>query len=302
MQDKANNHTQRSIISQTEIDGVLYAAAQLQDAGRTVHAGTPGGYRTPAVTIGSDPNNARGLPAFVVSRNSMNSSASSTAENATDYRRRILKSGDTIVIAVHKLSNGTGGNVVAAGEQPKITPGLHRFNALHGVHAKLTVHISEMHRDDGGEAARGAWSQPFNRLLTQLDGGQELTLCTPRPTDSASVFGTAAKPTSAQLCELAMQRRQQEAHQASSNRHFYTDVELHEGKISGQMECKTTTLSAGDTVYIPKGMICKTRPPPRQPPRRLRPALRPPKQTTYPQTKRWRCAMPSVHCCTGQIR
>ena len=113
-----------------------------------------------------------------------------------------------------------------------------------------TVHL--YHATENASRALMPHTDPYDVIVMQLQGSKQWTTCVPgaqtvAPTsDSADPAddGDMASFTDAQLGQLQEIRRQRQQGCTS-----YTDENLR------GMKCSTFTLNAGDTLYLPKGII-----------------------------------------------
>jgi len=80
-------------------------------------------------------------------------------------------------------------------------------------------------------------------MVLQLQGSKDWTICVPQP-DAFMAGSNGANYTEADLCQLQEMRLKRQEGCTS-----YSDADL------ARMTCRTLTLAAGDTLYLPKGVI-----------------------------------------------
>jgi hypothetical protein len=81
-------------------------------------------------------------------------------------------------------------------------------------------------------------------MVLQLQGSKEWTLCVPRPDAFLDGSDGGANYTEADLCQLQEMRLKRQEGCTS-----YSDADL------ARMTCRTLTMVAGDTLYLPKGVV-----------------------------------------------
>lgn len=109
---------------------------------------------------------------------------------------------------------------------------------------RTTIHLYATGPKKGAQALV-PHTDEYDVFVAQLAGSKTWTVCTPEPEGLDAVFATAAAAAmAAEKCELHLQN--EDSKDACT---FYTKSDLEE------MDCTTLLLEAGDTLYLPKGMV-----------------------------------------------
>lgn len=128
-----------------------------------------------------------------------------------------------------------GTNTTKAAEDHWGGHGLDGFDLRTGIHIYTTG-------PQGGARGLNPHTDPYDVFILQLEGSKKWTVCTPPAPRSYN--GTADGLSSAEKAELHLQDQHK-----SGQCTFYTDESLKE------LDCSQFVLEAGDTYYMPKGLV-----------------------------------------------
>ena len=119
---------------------------------------------------------------------------------------------------------------------------------------KTTTHIYATGAGTSGQTPQGLTphTDPYDVVVAQIQGTKLWTLCTPNPKTLSDVFREEGvndgdmMVTEADKCELKLQEAFKKHDEAS----FYAEEDMKE------FDCRNVTMNPGDTLYVPKGLVC----------------------------------------------
>lgn len=119
---------------------------------------------------------------------------------------------------------------------------------------KTTTHIYATGAGTSGQTPQGLTphTDAYDVMVAQIQGTKLWTLCTPNPKTLSDVFREEGvndgdmMVTEADKCELKLQEAFKKHDEAS----FYAEEDMKE------FDCRNVTMNPGDTLYVPKGLVC----------------------------------------------